>query len=141
MTVEEVNDLIKPTDEALELVHEWLLTNGVGKMAHSPAKDWVRVYIDVETAERLLDTEYHVFEHADGTQVTRAPEWSLPEHLHEHIDTIQPTTAFSSSKRLGVEWKQFDTPWTPPDYVAPTDGAIAKACSVNGTTPLCFKTL
>lgn len=136
-----MNELVKPTDEALDLVHEWLAANGIGKCDYSPAKDWVNVYIDVESAERLLDTEYYVFEHADGTQVSRAPEWSLPKHLHEHIDTIQPTTAFMNTKALATQWKQFDTPWTPPDYTTPTDPAIAQACSINGTTPDCFATL
>jgi tripeptidyl-peptidase-1 len=122
-------------------VHEWLLTNGIEKFDYSPAKDWVNVYINVETAERLLDTEYHIFEHEDGTQVSRAPEWSLPKHLHEHIDTIQPTNVFMNTKALASQWKQFDKPWTPPDYKPPTDAAIAKACSINGTTPDCFATL
>jgi tripeptidyl-peptidase-1 len=136
-----VNELIKPSDEALELVHEWLMANGVEKMAHSPAKDWVHVYIDVESAERLLDTEYYVFEHEDGSRLTRTPSWSLPKHLHEHVDTIQPTNAFTRSKAIAKEWKQFDTPWTPPDYTTPTNAAVAKACSINGTTPTCFATL
>ncbi len=136
-----MNELIKPSDEALDLVHEWLITNGVEKMAHSPAKDWVRIQIDVESAERLLDTEYYIFMHEDGSQLTRAPEWSLPKHLHEHVDTVQPTTAFSHSKSIAKEWKQFDTPWTPPDYQTPSNETIAKACSINGTTPTCFATL
>jgi tripeptidyl-peptidase-1 len=137
-----VNNLIKPTKEALDLVHEWLLINGIEKMTHSPAKDWVHVYIDVESAERLLDTEYYVFENKDdGSLVIRTPEWSLPKHLHEHIDTIQPTNVFTRSRAVATDWKQFDKPWTPPDYKPPTDAAIAQACSINGTTPLCFATL
>jgi len=141
LSVEDVNELIKPTDEALDLVHEWLLSNGVEKFDYSPAQDWVNIYIDVESAERLLDTEYYVFEHEDGTQLSRCPEWSLPKHLHEHIDTIQPTTAFMRPRAMANQWKQFDTPWIPPDYKPPTDAAIAAACSINGTTPNCFQTL
>jgi tripeptidyl-peptidase-1 len=44
-------------------------------------------------------------------------------------------------KAMANQWKQFDTPWTPPDYKPPTDAAIAAACSINGTTPDCFQTL
>lgn len=125
----------------MDLVHEWLFSNGIEKFDYSPAKDWVNVYINVETAERLLDTEYHIFEHEDGTQVSRAPKWSLPQHLHEHIDTIQPTNAFMNTRGLANQWKQLDTSWPPPGYKPPTDPAIAKACSINATTPDCFATL
>jgi len=78
-----VNELIKPSDEALELVHEWLMANGVEKMAHSPAKDWVHVYIDVESAERLLDTEYYL-----NTKM----EVGLHEHHHGHCLSIFTST-------------------------------------------------
>ncbi len=132
---------MKPSDDALDLVHEWLRINGIQKFDYSPAKDWVNIHIDIESAERLLDTEYYVFEHEDGTRISRAPEWSLPKHLHEHVDTIQPTTAFMHAKAVAVLWKEFDKPWVPSDYKTPTDAAIAKACSINGTTPDCFATL
>lgn len=125
----------------MDLVHEWLLTNGVENFDYSPAKDWVNVYVDVESAERLLDTEYYVFEHADGTRVSRAPVWSLPQHLHDHIDTIQPTTAFMNTKSVANQWKQFAKPWIPPQYKKPTNATIAKVCSIEGTTPECFATL
>jgi tripeptidyl-peptidase-1 len=55
-------------------VHEWLFTNGASVFDHSPAKDWVNIYVDVESAERLLDTEYSVFEHEDGATLIRTPE-------------------------------------------------------------------
>lgn len=146
LTTAEVNELIKPSDEALDLVHEWLLTNGISKMAHSPGKDWVHVLIDVETAERLLDTVYYTFEHKeDGSQVVRAPSWSLPKHLHEHVDTIQPTNAFSRHSALKNDYIQFgDTPYQASSHNQtnlPVDPAIAKVCNINGTTPTCFKTL
>ncbi|KAH9215018.1 putative Tripeptidyl-peptidase SED2 [Leptodontidium sp. 2 PMI_412] len=94
LSFEEVNDLVKPADKTLDSVHEWLSDNGISIHEYSPAKDWINVYIDVESAERLLDTKYSVFKHEDGSQLVRTSEWSLPTHLHEMIDTIQPTTSF-----------------------------------------------
>lgn len=98
LSFEEVNDLVKPADKTLDSVHEWLSDNGISIHEYSPAKDWINVYIDVESAERLLDTKYSVFKHEDGSQLVRTSEWSLPTHLHEMIDTIQPTTSFLRSK-------------------------------------------
>jgi tripeptidyl-peptidase-1 len=138
---EEVNDLVKPKDEALDLVHEWLLSNGVDKFDYSPSKDWVNIKISVEAAERLLDTEYSTYVHEDGTELSRTTKWSLPLHLHEHIDTIQPSTSFMRAKANAVEFKQFDKTYIPADYKPPTDKTLARVCTINGTTPECFKTL
>ena len=96
MSAEAVNELIKPKDEALEAIHGWLEDAGVniGTLEYSPAKDWIKLTLPTQDVERLLDTEYHHFEHEDGTELVRAETWSLPMHLHDHIATIQPTNSF-----------------------------------------------
>lgn len=109
LAVEEVHDLVAPSEEALDLVHEWLLTNGVKELGYSAAKDWINIYIDVGSAERLLDTEYSVYEHEDGGHLVRTSQWSLPKHLHDLIDTIQPTNSFmrSSPQSTDCEFGKF----------------------------------
>lgn len=39
-----------------------------------------------------------MWKHEDGTRVVRTTEYSLPSHLHPHIEFIQPTTIFTRSK-------------------------------------------
>jgi tripeptidyl-peptidase-1 len=140
LSLNEVNDLIKPTDEALDLVHEWLQLNGMDSLKYSPSKDWIEAWVPVESAERLLDTEYYVFEHEDGTQLVRTPEWSLPLHLHEHVDTIQPTTSFFRSSPQKFDYLQFPE-WNDPDYTPPTNATINAVCNITSVTPECFMTL
>jgi tripeptidyl-peptidase-1 len=42
---------------------------------------------------------YHVWNHLEsGDSIIRTSSYSLPQHLHEHIDVIQPTTAFARLK-------------------------------------------
>jgi tripeptidyl-peptidase-1 len=130
LSLNEVNDLIKPTDEALDLVHEWLQLNGMDSLKYSPSKDWIEAWVPVESAERLLDTEYYVFEHEDGTQLVRTPEWSLPLHLHEHVDTIQPTTSFFRSSPQKFDYLQFPE-WNDPDYTPPTNATINAVCNIT----------
>lgn len=92
---EEVEELVKPTDETSIHVKSWLKAHEVDdKAKYSRAKDSIAVTLPVHAVERLLDTEYSVFEHADGTRLVRAPEWSLPLHLHDRIEMVQPTNAF-----------------------------------------------
>ncbi|KAE8440969.1 hypothetical protein EG329_006158 [Mollisiaceae sp. DMI_Dod_QoI] len=143
----EVDDLIKPTDETLTQVHDWLCGNGVNEeqLEYSHAKDWIKVTLPVSTVEDLLDTQYSVFQHKDGSYVVRTPEWSLPAHLHEHIETIQPTNSFFQprAKRTTLmtlpaeEANKYDT-----DPVTTTSKAtVAQACNETNVTPTCLRTL
>ncbi|RFU35037.1 hypothetical protein B7463_g1305, partial [Scytalidium lignicola] len=142
LDVETVNDLVKPSDKALDLVHEWLSDNGIEELGYSPAKDWIYILVDVETAEELLDTEYYTFAHEDGTQMVRTPKWSLPKHLHEHIDTIQPTTSFMRSMKQSSDIVHDLGPaYVPPGYKPPSNETIAKVCDIANVTIDCFKTL
>jgi tripeptidyl-peptidase-1 len=139
-----VNMGINPKDEALDLVHEWLMSNGINKFEYSPSKDWINIKISVEEAENLLATEYSIYAHEDGTEIARTTKWSLPGHLHKHIDTVQPTTSFMRTKLNAANPSpppvvNVTETYQPPGYVPPTDPALIKACSINGTTPTCCK--
>ncbi|KAK2067280.1 hypothetical protein P8C59_001036 [Phyllachora maydis] len=117
----DVGELVRPTQETSDLVHAWLAAEGVASsaLAHSAAGDWITVSLPVRTVEHLLDTEYHTYEHGDGARVVRAPTWSLPRHLHAHINTVQPTTSFLRAR--------------------PT--SIRAVCNISSVTPACFETL
>ncbi|KAI4131479.1 MAG: hypothetical protein LQ338_001221 [Usnochroma carphineum] len=150
LSPDEVDELVKPSDESLDLVHEWLLDNGIGrdKLSYSAAKDWVRVSLPIAHVERLLDTKYSVYKHRDGTHIVRAPTWSLPTHLHKHIDTIQPTNSFfraapRKSNVMPVEDAGKDVSTAQRVDVAspPADITVAQACNVSAVTPLCLRTL
>lgn len=132
--------MVKPTDKTSTLVHEWLRANGIEDLSYSSAKDWISVSLPVSEIERLLDTEYHVYEHEDGDQLVRTSEWSLPRHLHEHIDSIQPTTSFMRPAGQKTEFLQFP-PWISSTYTPPTNATISKVCNISSVTPECFMNL
>lgn len=94
LSAAEIKELIAPSDDTIELVRAWLREHDVASSTLSATKDWISVTLPLEKVEELLDTEYSVYRHTDGSSLVRAPEWSLPEHLHEHIDVVQPTTSF-----------------------------------------------
>jgi len=72
------------------------------QISTSPAGDWVHLSLSVGDLEKLLQTEYYVFQHQDieykdrdnKISVIRSLEWFLPRHLARHVDIIEPTTAF-----------------------------------------------
>ncbi|KAF2192127.1 subtilisin-like protein [Zopfia rhizophila CBS 207.26] len=137
---EEVNELVRPSKESSDFVHEWLRENGISDMGYSSAKDWIIVHLPVESVERLLDTEYHNYKHEDGTMIARTTRWSLPRHLHDHIDTIQPSTSFFRAASNKADWVQAP-PEIPASYKKPSNESIAKVCNVTSVTPECFATL
>jgi tripeptidyl-peptidase-1 len=96
LTADEVKDFIKPDEETHDIVHDWLRDIGIptSTLDYSPAKDFIKLTLSVTIVEHMLGTTYHIYQHTDGTQLVRTPEFSLPAHLHEHITTIQPTNAF-----------------------------------------------
>ncbi|KAI4250164.1 MAG: hypothetical protein L6R40_000336 [Gallowayella cf. fulva] len=150
---DEVNHLVKPSGASLDLLHEWLRDHGIGegKLSYSPAKDWVKVSLPVVDVEALLATKYSVYKHADGTHVVRAPTWSLPTHLHKHIDTVQPTNSFfrAAPKKSNVmpvasdaqDMSQLAAVQRIKATNPSPDLTVAQACNVSAVTPLCLRTL
>ncbi|KAF2132361.1 tripeptidyl-peptidase 1 precursor [Dothidotthia symphoricarpi CBS 119687] len=137
---DEVDALVAPTSETYKLVHEWLAENGIKDLGYSSAKDWIVVHLPIEMVERLLDTEYHNYKHEDGSVVARTTAWSLPRHLHDHIDAIQPTTSFFRGAAHAATYVD-KAVTVPASYKAPTNQTIASVCNVTSVTPECFQTL
>lgn len=124
LSAEEIKDLIAPADEDIELVHAWLLEHHISSAVLNPARDSFLVKLAVEKVEELLNTTYSVFRHEDGTEYVRAPEWSLPRYLHEHIDIVQPTNSFFRIKKQAnglksegeISWHGGPEWWKGPSY-------------------------
>jgi tripeptidyl-peptidase-1 len=146
LSAAEVNDLVKPSTVALKGVQDWLCDNGIqeDQFRYSPAQDWIQVALPVESVERLLQTNYSIFKHEDGSHLVRTPQWSLPQHLHEHVETIQPTNSFLrplakgstlrvSSIESGVDQYQLST----------YNGKLtaSEACNASLVTTQCLRTL
>ena len=126
LSTEDVHRHTAPSEKSLKAVHAWLEENNISldRLSYSAAKDWVTVRLPVSAVEDLLDTEYHVYEDAEGEQVIRTPHYSLPLALHEHIDLIQPTNYFGKPKALtgkpflgkGLTYIEEGHEWYPPGY-------------------------
>jgi tripeptidyl-peptidase I len=108
----------------------------------------------VKEAERLLDTEYSVFRHQDGSELIRTPQWSLPAHLHKHVDAIQPTNSFFRNAPLATTWMSSpaaaaisNSSLNPNSSAiaqilsATVDPGIAQVCNASRITPDCLRTL
>ena len=110
---------------------------------YTPAKDFLTFTLPVADVERLLKTKYSTYQHSDGFEMVRTPEWSLPLHLHEHVTTIQPTNSFL--RPLAQAKTYMTVPGAKPVAVAPQSKGesltVAKACNASSVTPDCLRTL
>ncbi|KAF9077940.1 peptidase S8/S53 domain-containing protein [Rhodocollybia butyracea] len=51
----------------------------------------------------MLNTTYHVYAHTQIDEtIIRALEYSLPRHLHDHINLVSPTTYFGTTRSMAV---------------------------------------
>ncbi|KAI0065706.1 tripeptidyl peptidase A [Artomyces pyxidatus] len=152
LSKEEVEALVAPHPDSLRAVDAWLAEHGIPESActRSPAKDWVSVNVPVSLAETMLDTKFHVWKHAtDEDQVVRTTSYSLPEHMHAHIELVQPTTFFSRMKYHRTTFRfsdsQSDAPSVPGEtiLVVNADGTkVLVDASCNTTiTITCLKQL
>ncbi|KAE9386772.1 subtilisin-like protein [Gymnopus androsaceus JB14] len=73
-----VEKLVAPRPESVQLEDT--------DVSYTPARDWVIIDVPVSLAEDMLDTNYHVWVHDDGSYV------SIFSII---IDLIQPTTMFA----------------------------------------------
>ena len=149
LSIEQVNALTRPSDETSDLVHEWLEDNGISRESckYSSAKDWISVSLPIGQVEQLLDTEYQVYKHADGSYLVRTPQWSLPLHLHDHIETIQPTNSFLRGAKQAYGYHQDMAekravhhkivPEAPAATYTPSQAPAA--CNTSNVTPACLR--
>ncbi|KAF5388188.1 hypothetical protein D9615_000691 [Tricholomella constricta] len=141
LSKEETEGLVAPNPESIHAVNKWLESHGImeSDLVRSPAKDWVTLTIPVNLAEKMLDTTYSVWKHKSGDQLVRTTSYSLPEHLHEHVELVQPTTMFGRFRR-----DKSTIVWADDSEIAPVQTFAAKILdSVSGVAvdPTCKSTI
>ncbi|KAI0370826.1 subtilisin-like protein [Pilatotrama ljubarskyi] len=100
-TPAEVADAFRPSQEAVETVHMWLVEDGrigADRIKLSKSGSWLLANVTAEEAEQLLGTEYYVYEHAEDGREHLAchQKYHVPEHVSKHVDLITPTLHFDT---------------------------------------------
>lgn len=92
LTVEEIHDLFAPSQDSVDALIQWLESEGIDKkrVSQSVNKQWLQFDAPVAELERLVKTDYHIYEHESGKTHVGCEEYSVPGHLADHIDYITP---------------------------------------------------
>ncbi|KAF8592730.1 subtilisin-like protein [Ramaria rubella] len=143
LSKEHVQELAAPSPQGLSAVNDWLLSAGfdLNSVIRSPSLNWVKLKTSVQQAEEMLNTTYHVWKNSKtGESLVRTTSWSLPDHLHQHIDLVHPTTMFRSIQPHATTFRLSNkAPGKAAVISIPSDSPTAVDPSCNTTiTPTCL---
>ncbi|KAJ7167986.1 family S53 protease-like protein [Mycena filopes] len=141
LTPDEVAEFVKPTDETLTVVNEWLSENDITSTAVTPAGDILQIAIPVAKANTLLATDFSVFTHVEsGKTSIRTLEYSIPAALQAHVDFLHPTTSFTRPAAAPKFTAVKKLSETPVSDAAPISNAVPASCATV-VTPACLQAL
>ncbi|KAI9445624.1 subtilisin-like protein [Lactarius psammicola] len=102
LSKEQVAQLVAPHEDTLKLVNSWFKDHGIPSSSVSTTLggNWLTVIgVPVARANDILGASYQLYQHFKTNRtVIRTISYSLPEALHEHINTVAPTTYFGSPR-------------------------------------------
>ncbi|KAI0630312.1 subtilisin-like protein [Trametes polyzona] len=104
-TPAQVRETFRPSRESAHVVYSWLKADGVQPERAELSHDgmFVRVNVSIAEAERLLATEYYVYQDEDGAESVACKHgYHLPEHVSRHVDLVRPTIDFSELSHSGT---------------------------------------
>lgn len=95
MKRDELKAMLRPSHKASSAILSWLESQGVPSSHIEDDGDWINFFVPTVEAERILDTKFHYYSNkvADISRI-RTLQYSVPVHLHQYIQMIQPTTRF-----------------------------------------------
>ena len=106
LSAEDVHDVFKPSDDAVNAVKKWLVEEGVNAsdIICSANKGWIAVDLPAEQIERLLNTKYFEYSHSDASHIAIGCEaYSLPSSVRQHIDYVKPGVVLVKAIKSGLD--------------------------------------
>ena len=100
-TAEQVANMFAPAKETSDRTVEWLTNSGISssRIKHSVGRNWIEFSGTVEEAERLFDTEYHIYKQKESGGFRMACDsYSLPQSVRKHVDFVMPTIQLDGLK-------------------------------------------
>lgn len=95
LIVSQVENFVRPSQDTVTAVSQWLSSNGVSSKSLTPAGDWIEFSVPVSKANDMLATQFTTYTHANGGQQSiRTLSYSVPAALQDHIQLIHPTTSY-----------------------------------------------
>lgn len=95
----ELRSLLRPADESTATAVAWLRDWNVSTIRDDG--DYLFFQTDVATANKMLDTDFAWYQNELGdAPLLRTTKYSVPGEVAAHINFVQPTTRFGSTRPL-----------------------------------------
>jgi tripeptidyl-peptidase I len=142
LTPQQVIETFAPSKEAVSETFQWLIKAGITREHFQlrPSLGWIHVQTAVSQAEKLLNTKFYLYEHADGSQQIACESYSIPQSLQPHIDLIAPTVHLESKGTARHAKRDGISPKVNKIIKPPSSGESLQNCSQE-TTPACLRAL
>jgi len=94
---DEISELTSPPKEAIDHVLDWY---GATREDYHDG-GFIKRVVTVEEAEKLLNSEYHVFQHTNGQQVIRMLDtYAVESSVAHHISFASPSIRFPAKSEM-----------------------------------------
>ncbi len=105
LSKEQVAQLVAPHPDTLALINSWLEHHGVPSSSISTTQGGsglTLTSVPVSQANELLGAEYQLYRRTgmNDSTILRTIGYALPSVLHAHVQTVVPTTYFTSTRTL-----------------------------------------
>lgn len=103
LTKAEVEAYAAPSSKTKAAVSKFFAKHGVTKYKdETPAGDWISFEVPVETASRMFDASFSIYEcQTTKALLTRTLNYSLPVSLKGLVNTVHPMTTFARPTTRG----------------------------------------
>ncbi|KAF7378440.1 Family S53 protease-like protein [Mycena sanguinolenta] len=129
LTAAEVAEYVKPAADSVSAVTNWL-PNGASPKTFSPAGDILKVSLTVEQAEELFNTTFKTYTYsANGKEMIRAMNYSLPSTMQQHILYVHPIVSFAPPPQRPAQNTAYKRRATPKSrQLVPCEDIVHPAC-------------
>ncbi|KZT28047.1 family S53 protease [Neolentinus lepideus HHB14362 ss-1] len=135
LSKQEVEEYVKPTQESVDAVNQWLSSEGITANTISPAGDWLQFSVPVSKANEMFDADFSVFTHTEsGQQAIRTLSYSIPKELVGHLDLVHPTITFPNP------YSHLPVVSSPAPRNLTIDASVPSSCG-STITPTCLQDL
>ncbi|XP_078418458.1 tripeptidyl-peptidase 1 isoform X2 [Cetorhinus maximus] len=107
LTLDQLSSLIQSSKETLKTVWTWLRNHGVQSCSTVQTSDFLKCFMSVSTAEKLLaGSKFNRYTNGHHTLIRSLVKYEIPEEVAEHIDFVGGVHRFPSKKTvISKAWK------------------------------------
>lgn len=91
-SLEKVHETFTPDKSSYIAITKWLSDHGIEtEVDGRNSLNWLVVSLTFAELETLLATKYHFYQHPSGRRYISCEDYSIPEELGLHIETVIPS--------------------------------------------------